>query len=386
MEVLTRCALVLLLDVNVHSRFILSTVMKILVSDYQLPNPFQDGGSNRILDVMKVLTTEHDVFFNTEATDRPSELLQILEVSGIKYLETNSQFRQMGESIDIVILSRINNYLRNLAFLQKFCPNAKFIFDTVDLHHVREERERVLLEKPFDIEEHPEITAIKSMSHTWVVSHAEKKYLSNMDLGHKVSVVSHVHEINTKARPNFESSSGLLFIGGFRHRPNWDAIKTFLDKTWPSVCKRIPGIHLNIIGDTDGIDLASLKKENVNFLGQIHNFDTILKSSRIMIAPLRYGAGIKYKVGLAMASGLPVVTTSIGAEGFGFPKNAVALADSSETFVDRIVDLYESKKKWVLQQERGLQAIQKFTRSEMNNSIKQSFQRVCETADFTLRI
>lgn len=132
----------------------------------------------------------------------------------------------------------------------------------------------------------------------------------------------------------------LIFVGTFKHPPNADAMLHFAKAIFPLVLERHPGARLRIVGNAPTEEIRALASDRIEVLGYVPETAPYLLSSSVSIAPLRFGAGIKGKIGEAMSYGLPVVTTSIGADGFGFDAGVHAfVADEPDAFADRVVQL-----------------------------------------------
>src|SRR6185436_9436927 len=136
-------------------------------------------------------------------------------------------------------------------------------------------------------------------------------------------------------------------IGNLAHRPNEDAVLFFLREVYPLVRRDLPGVRLDIIGDNPSAAISAYQSENVQVRGYVPDVEPYLRNARVFVAPLRFGAGIKGKVGEAMGHGVPVVTTSIGAEGFGLTHELdVMLADDPASFAEAIKRLYSDDELW----------------------------------------
>src|SRR5690606_29308341 len=130
-------------------------------------------------------------------------------------------------------------------------------------------------------------------------------------------------------------------------KPNQDAIRFLHDEIMPIVWKEIPGLKVNIIGSYATDFVKALNTETFNIIGFVDDVKEYFNNSRLFIAPLRYGAGIKGKIGQSLEYSLPLVTTSIGAEGFDFmDKEEVMIANTAEEIADKIINLYTDKKLW----------------------------------------
>jgi glycosyltransferase involved in cell wall biosynthesis len=213
----------------------------------------------------------------------------------------------------------------------------------------------------------------------WSASADDKEVMAREVPGKRIEVVPTIHELRERGKP-FEDREGLLFIGNLAHRPNEDAVFFFMREVYPRLRPKLPGVPLDIIGDFGSDAIAAYNSEEVRIRGYVPDVEPYLRGARVFIAPLRFGAGIKGKVGEAMAHGIPVVTTSIGAEGFGLTHESdVMIADDPESFATAISRLYSDKELWQRVADNGRLRIEKhFTpdviAETINNSIKEMGQ------------
>ena len=209
----------------------------------------------------------------------------------------------------------------------------------------------------------------------WCASLEDKQVMEREVPDRRIEVVPTIHELRDRGKP-FEDRTGLLFIGNLAHRPNDDAVLFFMREVYPRLRQTLPNVGLDIIGDNPSAAIAAYNSDDVRIRGYVPDVEPYLRARRVFIAPLRFGAGIKGKVGEAMAYGIPVVTTSIGAEGFGLTHGLdVMIADDPASFAAAIQQLYSQKQLWERVAQNGRLRIEKhFTpgviAETINNSIK----------------
>ena len=134
----------------------------------------------------------------------------------------------------------------------------------------------------------------------------------------------------------------LLFVGGFGHKPNVDAILWFTKEVFPKILKNNPEIKLNIVGSNPTQDIKDLKSENINVVGYVSDeeLEKYYLETRMVVVPLRYGAGIKGKVVEAMTKGVPIITTSVGVEGLENIENMFFVCDNAHDFANSVIKCY----------------------------------------------
>jgi glycosyltransferase involved in cell wall biosynthesis len=180
---------------------------------------------------------------------------------------------------------------------------------------------------------------------TVVVSPFEQTVLAERTASNVV-VVPNIHAANSHpADPT--GRDGLLFVGGFSHTPNVDAIVWFVRDVLPLISESAPHVHLTIVGSDPTPAILELASDSVTVAGWVPDTMSLYESARIAIAPLRYGAGVKGKVGEALGFGVPMVVTSIASEGMHIEDRKHALvSDTGEEFAKSILELMSDDLLW----------------------------------------
>lgn len=344
----------------------------ILIVDACTPTPDRDSGSLRMLNLMRLLLDEGcavTFFADNRAHDGAyTEALQQLgvEVWYRPFLGNIARwFAERGSRFDMVIASRHYVARTYLPLVRQFAPQARFVFDTVDLHYLRERREAELVRSPVmarnaEATREKELRLIRESDLTLVVSPMEREILAREAPGARVDVLSNVHAIPGSRRP-FAERRDLVFVGGYRHPPNVDAVRWFVKQVLPAVRTRLPDVRVHLIG-ADAPESVRILGDHpgVVFHGYVRDLDPYMDGCRIAIAPLRYGAGVKGKVNLSMAHGQPVVATSCAVEGMHLrPGEDVLVADSPEAFADAIVRLYGDPALWQRLSDNGIENVRR---------------------------
>ncbi len=278
----------------------------------------------------------------------------------------------------LVWFSTSDVFIKHYPFATKYLTNARLIFDMVDVHHLRYQRALEIspgnkkYKKRYQKYYRYEKKAAELAHVVVAISEEEKEYMHKFTPGAKLIVISNIHY--TKVRPteipSFEERKGLLFIGS-THHPNVDAINFLKDEILPEIWKSHPQIELNIVGDIQAA-FKDLKHPNIKFHGYVPDIATLFLTHKMMVAPLRYGAGVKGKIGQAFEYYLPVVTSTTGAEGMYLKheKNAL-LANSAEDFAQQIVRLYADKELWLTLQKHSSNSLSPFSLEALTEKIIQ---------------
>ncbi|MDY0021666.1 glycosyltransferase [Arenimonas caeni] len=340
---------------------------RVLVLDACTPMPDRDSGSVRMLALLRLLREEgcHVAFFN-ESGSHDGDYTRALQQLGV---ETWHQpwlgglprwLARHGAGFDLVVAARHTVLGPVLELLRLHAPRAALVFDTVDLHFLREQRAAELAGdraglRAAERTRRIELDLIARSDRTWVVSEAERQLLATLAPGARVGVVSNIHE-PVAGGPGFEARSGLLFVGGFRHPPNVDAVRWLAAEILPRVRAREPGITLHVVGAEAPADIAALDgHDGIRVHGHVPDLAPLLRQCRLSVAPLRYGAGVKGKVNQALAHGLPVVATHCAVEGMHLREGEEALvADDAAAFADAVLRAHADAALWQRLSEGGL--------------------------------
>jgi len=341
---------------------------RVLVVDHVTPTPDQDSGSVDIYNMFLLLREmgfqitfipEDNYLYVPQYT---ADLQRIgVEVLFAPYCTSVEQHLQVhGGRYDLVFLFRVGVVHKHLADVRKYCVRAKVLYHTVDLHHLRMIREARLLndpakEKEADRIKNIEIEGIRSVDMTTVVSSAELDLLRSELPDAKIRVLPYSRHVRGTDRP-FAERQGIVFVGSYQHPPNVDAVRYFIDAIMPLIRRRLPGVRLNVVGSNMPPEIQSLAARDISMVGFVQKLPSFLDGMRVNVAPLRYGAGIKGKIGYAMSVGLPTVATSPAVEGMSLSdEETVLVADTSEEFAEAVVRLYQDESLWNKMSRKGLE-------------------------------
>ena len=263
-----------------------------------------------------------------------------------------------------------------LPWIRTHAVNAQVIFDSIDLHHLRFAREAEILGDPklLELAEHYqsiERICANCADVTVAITERERSLLTELAPGSHVEVVPNVHEIAAHVPP-FAERNNLFFIGGFSHRPNVDAIHYFAEEVFPLIRKEIPSIEFFIVGSNMPDSIRALDGSGIRAIGYVEDPAPYFHTSRVFVVPLRYGAGMKGKLGQALSFGLPSVTTSIGAEGMHLEHGRHALiADAPGDFAGEVLSLYRNQILWTQLSTNGLNHLeQTFSPRSVKQKVK----------------
>jgi glycosyltransferase involved in cell wall biosynthesis len=275
-------------------------------------------------------------------------------------------FRDNGRRFDVVFVSRHYIACSYIGLVRLHAPQARFVFDTVDLHYLREQRAAELSGREDQRlaaaqTRAKELALIRQADVSLVVSTVEQALLANDAPGARVEVLSNVHAVRGRRR-DYGERRDLVFVGGFQHPPNIDAATWLVQEILPLVRAGLPDVQLHLIGSKASEAVRALGQQpGVVFHGYVADIDPYMDGCRLALAPLRYGAGVKGKVNLSMAHGQPVVATACAVEGmFAEPGRDVLVADDAAGFAREVVRAYRDEALWNRLSEHGLENVRRY--------------------------
>lgn len=352
------------------------TPRRVLIVDAYTPTPDQDSGSLRMVNLMRLLRAlGYRVSFlpdNYAHFHKYTEALQALGVEALYHpyvADPAAWLRENGPALDAIVLSRHYVASNYVGLARLYAPRARLIFDTVDLHYLREQRAAALensaeLVRQAAQTRRSELHLMRECDVTLVVSPVEQALLAREVPQARVAVLSNVHEIYG-CRRGFAERKDLVFVGGFQHPPNIDAVQWFVREVFPLLRAQNADIAFHVIGSKITDEISTLAGNGVVVHGYVEDIAPFMDGSRLSVAPLRYGAGVKGKVNMAMSYGLPVVATSTAVEGMHVRAGAdvadpdVLVADTPADFAAAILRAYADEQLWNTLSKNGLANVSK---------------------------
>jgi hypothetical protein len=346
----------------------------LLIIGFVWPEPKSSAAGSRMMQLIELFQTNgYAITFASTAQNLDFSVdVSVLGVSA-KTIELNSStFDDFVKDLNpnIVLFDRFMAEEQFGWRVSESCPNALKLLDTEDLHCLRQARQLAVKENREFIYEDlfsevakREIASILRCDLSLMVSEFEmellqKQFTISKDLLFYLPIFAE----RLNLIPSFIERNDFVFIGNFLHEPNWDCVKYLSETIWPLLHNKLPDAKMLIYGAYPSQKVLELHKPKQNFYikGRANDAFEVVNNAKVVLAPIRFGAGIKGKLLEAMRCGTPSVTSSIGAESMAgtFDWNGF-VKDNPNEFVDAVVQLYEDENLWKQSQENGFVILDK---------------------------
>jgi glycosyltransferase involved in cell wall biosynthesis len=346
-------------------------MLKVLIIGSVWPEPQSSGAGTRLLQLMQLFLAQgwRLTFASAAAHSEFMSDLTPMETESVQIELNNSSFDAFVSKLqpDMVLFDRFMTEEQFGWRVEKECHDALRLIETIDLHLLRHAREQAHKQKRdvalYDLYSEVaqrEIAAILRSDLSIIISDYElelliSRFAIDEQLLYLCPFMFDEDQVNQHV-PSYEDRAHFVTIGNFRHAPNWDSVLWLKQEIWPLVRQSLPQAELHVYGAYMPPKAIALHKPEDGFhiMGRADSVSEIMQSARVVLAPLRFGAGIKTKIADAMLNGAPVASTAIGAEGMsgGLPWCG-CIADDSEAFASTAVALYRNQSQWQQAQKNG---------------------------------
>lgn len=356
---------------------------RVLVVDAMTPDAQRDSGSLRLSAILRILDEQGwSVAFCPDDGRASAAEIASLGALGCEVLckpdvaNLPDWLRRHGHELHAVMLCRHTVAGQYAALVRRHAPQAKLLFDTVDLHFLREQRAGELADSPAmqrqaESSRRSELALIEQADISFVVSPHEQALLKDLLPNARVELLSNIHEVHGTPAP-FAGRHDLIFIGGYGHPPNSDAIHWIAGEILPRLLDSLPDIRVHLIGDMPEATRQELSVPGLEIHGRIPDIAPWLDRCLATIAPLRFGAGVKGKINISMSHGVPVIATTLAVEGMQLEDGVnVLLADDADAFVAAVTQLQLDASLWQTLSTRGLDNVRQHFSSEAAASMLQ---------------
>ena len=352
----------------------------VLIIGFVWPEPNSSAAGGRMVQLISVFKAQgFEVIFASPAMD--SDFMVDLDSLGVskKSIALNcSSFDVFVKKLNptIVLFDRFMIEEQFGWRVAENCPNALRLLDTEDLHCLRLARQKAFKEnRQFSMDDllvedvaKREIASILRCDISLMISEYEIELLQSVfkidsSLLYYLPLLLDLISVSTiQNLPSFEERNNFVFIGNFLHEPNWNSVQYLKETIWPLIKIQMPEAVLNVYGAYPSQKVLQLNNVKEGFLikGRANDAQEVVRNARVVLAPLRFGAGIKGKLLEAMQCGTPSITTTIGAESMcgDLPWNGF-ITDERQIFADKAVEFYKDITLWFKAQENGFEIIKK---------------------------
>ena len=328
----------------------------VLVIDHYVPHFDKDAGSRSTYQYLQLLVQSgFNVKFLGDNFFKHEPYTSVLQDMGIEVLHGTYYGRNWEKwlrghagYVDVVYMMRPHIAGRYVDVVNTLKPRPRTIYFGHDLHYLRLQRQFELhpdknLAADMVYWERKEYALFEKFDQIYYPSQIEVDEIlaRNPNLPVKAIPLYAFDQFEDEP-PEFSSREGLIFVGGFNHPPNSDGLVWFVNEVFPAVLESLPDLQLYIVGSNMPDEIKRLESSNIKVEGFLSDeaLGELYRRIRMSVVPLRFGAGIKGKVLDAMQKGIPVATTSIGAEGIPNAGTSLLVEDVSADFANRIVESY----------------------------------------------
>jgi len=342
----------------------------VLVFDHQELDTTADAGSVRMDAILRGLVDlGFIVHFQSLGPLRNPSWVDSIATYGVEVLGHRNDYEEflvsVRDQLEFILVSRPSVMAEMASAISLHAPQVPLVYDMVDAHGLRLLRKSELTGRSEDLLHSQHIEAVerratKIADITVAVSRTEVEHISEIaGTPLRSLVIPTIHRAVSDVR-GFEGRDGVLFVGGFQHDPNVDAAEFLVREIVPRVEGRIGTFPVTIVGSRPTKQVFDLESSSVKVLGWVKDLQSLYARHRLVVAPLRYGAGVKGKIGEALSHGVPVVTTPIGVEGYDVIHGRdILIGESADEIAEMIVSVYENRTLWTNLSENGALAVER---------------------------
>lgn len=327
----------------------------LLMIDHYVPQFDKDAGSRTIYQYIDMFVKMgYQVKFIGDNFYQHEPYTTILQQMGVEVLYgtyyANNWKKWIVENanyIQYVFLNRPHISVKYIDFIRNN-TQARIIYYGHDLHFLREERKYILTQDSKALSDsnewkRKELSLIEKADVAYYPSNVEVNEIKKIAPSVNVkSIIPYIFERKNTILYEPQFRKDIMFVGGFNHTPNVDAVKWFYTEIFPRIKEKEPTIKCYVVGSNPPKEIREFEREDFIVTGYVSDeeLEDFYRQIRMVIVPLRYGAGIKGKVVEAMSYSVPVVTTSIGAEGIIDQRNCLQISDDASDFSEKVVSMY----------------------------------------------
>ncbi|MDJ0576558.1 MAG: tetratricopeptide repeat protein [Xenococcaceae cyanobacterium MO_234.B1] len=361
----------------------------ILVIDTYMPCYDKESGSRRLFQLLKIFKElNYHVIFAADNGIKTEPYVSELQNLQVEVIYTQDGYGVIPEEqikarlplVDIAWICRPELNEKYFPIIRQQ-SNIKIIYDTIDLHYLR-------MKRAWELSPDKDATQVTEwinmqarelkIAHqadlTITVTPIEQQILQQQGIS-EVAVVPNIHLPYLGENKEFHERHNILFIGSYTHPPNIDAVLWLCEAIMPLVWEKIPEVTVTLLGSNPTQEVIALKSDKVQVPGYISDVSSYFLSHRVFVSPLRYGAGMKGKIGQSLEYGLPIVSTDIGIEGMNLtPGKNILIANKAEKFAAQIIRLYQDEQLWQKLAANAEEALLPFTPKAVRDYCENKFR------------
>jgi glycosyltransferase involved in cell wall biosynthesis len=329
--------------------------LRVLVIAPRIPRPDVASGDRRLFGLLELLAKDHEVYFwsasriggeQRTAADY-QQMLKAIKVRVLPRWGGDIHLVLAWRAYDAVVCEFWHCAEAAAKLVRRFQPWAYLVTDSVDVHFIREEAGLSFgVGSPQEVQDSKgrELAVYRASDAVIVVTEEDGQALRAAGGIRRAVVVPNL--ISLRSRRAIVCGQELLFVGGFWHLPNVDSILWFVKEIFPYIREEMPAAKLTIVGSNAPPEIKRLGGQpGIEFVGYVNDTGPCLDRAAVSIAPLRFGGGMKGKVTEAMSAGLPIVTTTFGAQGLPIVHGKhLLIADTPQHFAASVVSLLKDQR------------------------------------------
>jgi glycosyltransferase involved in cell wall biosynthesis len=333
----------------------------LLVCDESVPQPSRDTASLRMWRLLQILCSEGwEVAFHPRLGPLPRVSGERLRAEGVEIVEPGpdalAAYLDAGSAPDVALVSRPQVGEALVPVVRERAPEARLIYDTLELAYVRAFRQAKVTKNHGVMREalrlkSLELELVATADVTLTVTEIEASILRQADPEAEVVVVPSIHTGDGRPSPPRSERRPDVFLAAYWPQPaNQAAARILLDDVWPALADRDPDLGLVLAGIDPPdwlIRAASESNGRIEVTGHVPDVAPYLDSAWCSVVPQPYGSGVKGKVLSALSHGLPTVATSSAWEGIPVVEGVHGVvAEDPESTIDAVLRLRTDAELW----------------------------------------
>ena len=372
----------------------------VLIIGFVFPEPNSSAAGTRMLQLIHFFISQnYTIVFATSCKKSDNAFdLSALNIQIVEILLNDSSFDNFVNELNpaIVLFDRFMTEEQFGWRVAQSCPNALRILDTEDLHFLRKARQKAFTTNQ-SIEDllftsdtsKRELASIYRSDLSLVISEVEMGLLTEkfkIDPAILYYLPFMIDAIDSHSQTDskpYADRCDFVSIGNFLHLPNLDMVRYLKKDIWPKIRRELPGVKLHIYGAYDSANIKEMHNEFEGFLvhGYVIDAFEAITAAKVLLAPLRFGAGLKGKLIQAMQCGTPCVMSIVAAEGiFGLDDPNGVIENDSSLFVQKCIELYTKESLWSNYQKKGFAIIEnRFSKKEHHLKLKERISLLSST-------